>query len=271
MIDNRPAQSFILYYALANVTILRKDKTKGINMQRSDSFVVGALLSFSGGLQDSYTFNIRDRVFANAQTGNVVLMSQNFMMGNWSDGLGHLFAIIAFVTGVFLSDYIEGKFKYNNKIHWRQIVLIIEFLILFVVGFIPLGCNIVANASVSFACAMQVHSFRRLRTNSYASTMCIGNLKNGTSYMARYIRNRSIKDLIFSVQYYSIIVIFAVGAGIGGLLSIHCGIRTIWVSCVVIIVVTLILNKEKAFGFSYLRKFPKLYKMLKNRDIKETK
>lgn len=43
-------------------------------MQRSDSFILGALLSFSGGLQDAYTFNVRDRVFANAQTGNVGLM-----------------------------------------------------------------------------------------------------------------------------------------------------------------------------------------------------
>ena len=51
-------------------------------MQTSESFRLSAILSFSGGLQDAYTYNVRGNVFANAQTGNVVLMSQNFMMRN---------------------------------------------------------------------------------------------------------------------------------------------------------------------------------------------
>ena len=43
--------------------------------QMSDAFITSAFLAFSGGLQDAYTFNTRDRVFANAQTGNLVLMT----------------------------------------------------------------------------------------------------------------------------------------------------------------------------------------------------
>ncbi len=53
-----------------------------MKLQTSESFRLSALLSFSGGLQDAYTYNVRDGVFANAQTGNVVLMSQNFMLKN---------------------------------------------------------------------------------------------------------------------------------------------------------------------------------------------
>ena len=49
-----------------------------VKTQTSESFRLSALLSFSGGLQDAYTYNVRDGVFANAQTGNVVLMSQNW-------------------------------------------------------------------------------------------------------------------------------------------------------------------------------------------------
>ena len=56
-------------------------------MQTSESFRLSAILSFSGGLQDAYTYNTRGSVFANAQTGNVVLMSQNLMMGNWKNGM----------------------------------------------------------------------------------------------------------------------------------------------------------------------------------------
>ena len=44
--------------------------------QMSESFRTAAFLSVSGGLQDAYTYIFRDKVFANAQTGNIVLLSQ---------------------------------------------------------------------------------------------------------------------------------------------------------------------------------------------------
>ena len=80
------------------------------NKQTSESFLLSALLSFSGGLQDAYTYNMRGGVFANAQTGNVVLMSQNLMQGNWGKGLKYLFPLIAFSAGIFLADNIDSRF-----------------------------------------------------------------------------------------------------------------------------------------------------------------
>ena len=47
--------------------------------QMSDAFVNSAVLALSGGYQDAYTYFARDGVFSNAQTGNVVLMSQHLM------------------------------------------------------------------------------------------------------------------------------------------------------------------------------------------------
>lgn len=41
----------------------------------SESLILNLLLAFSGGFQDAYTYIVRDNVFANAQTGNIVLMS----------------------------------------------------------------------------------------------------------------------------------------------------------------------------------------------------
>ena len=58
-----------------------------IRHQTSETFRLSALLALSGGFQDAYTYNVRDGVFSNAQTGNVVLMSQNLMMGQWGKAL----------------------------------------------------------------------------------------------------------------------------------------------------------------------------------------
>jgi uncharacterized membrane protein YoaK (UPF0700 family) len=65
----------------------------------SEAFITSAFLAMSGGFQDAYTYFTRDEVFSNAQTGNVVLMSHNFMTGQWGDGLRYLFPILAFATG----------------------------------------------------------------------------------------------------------------------------------------------------------------------------
>ena len=49
----------------------------------SESFLTAVFLSLSGGLQDAYTYLFRGKVFANAQTGNIVLHSATLMDGNW--------------------------------------------------------------------------------------------------------------------------------------------------------------------------------------------
>ena len=55
--------------------------------QMSEAFINSMFLALSGGFQDAYTYNCRDEVFSNAQTGNVVLMSQNFLEGNFTAGI----------------------------------------------------------------------------------------------------------------------------------------------------------------------------------------
>ena len=145
--------------------------------QMSEAFICSAFLALSGGFQDAYTYNTRNEVFSNAQTGNVVLMSQNFMTGKWEAGLKYLFPLFAFALGVLIAEQIQNKYKYARRLHWRQGILGAEILILFVVGFIPQRGNMIATVLVSFACAMQVQSFRKVNGFSYASTMCIGNLR----------------------------------------------------------------------------------------------
>lgn len=213
-------------------------------LQKSESFRLSALLSFSGGLQDAYTYNMRDGVFANAQTGNVVLMSQNFMSGEWRHGLRYLLPLIAFAAGIFLTERIESRFKNSERIHWRQIVLFFEIIILAIVGFLPAEYNMVANMLVSFACAMQVQTFRKVHGYGYASTMCIGNLRSGTESLSHYIRTKEKPYLRKALHFFGIILVFAIGAGIGGVLSGIMGYATIWISTVILIIVTLMMIKE---------------------------
>lgn len=189
-----------------------KNKTR----QMSETFLMGTLLALTGGFLDAYTYISRGGVFANAQTGNIVLLGLNMASGQWSRVLYYLVPIIAFVLGIFLAESIRGKCMYNRKMHWRQLVLILEILVLLFVAVLPQGkFDMIANVAVSFICAMQVESFRKVNGNTFATTMCTGNLRSGTERLYRFGRTGEVKELEKSLQYYGIILIFIIGAMAG--------------------------------------------------------
>lgn len=214
-------------------------------IQMSESFLNSAVLAVSGGFQDAYTYFTRDKVFSNAQTGNVVLMSQEFMAGNFMGGIKYLLPFLAFGLGVLVTEQINARYKMAKRIHWRQLIILIEIAILAIVGFIPHSLNMAATVLVSFSCAMQVQAFRKVNGFAYASTMCIGNLRSGTDALSAFLREKRKEPLIKAFHYYGIIFFFAVGAGIGGNLSVAWGIHTIWVSCILLLISMVFMWYEK--------------------------
>ena len=73
---------------------------RGHPKQMSESFLTAAFLSLSGGLQDAYTYIYRGHVFANAQTGNIVLLSQSIAERNWTQTLEYLIPLSFFAFGI---------------------------------------------------------------------------------------------------------------------------------------------------------------------------
>lgn len=128
-------------------------------VQMSERFRVGALLAMAGGLLDAYTYVMRGGVFANAQTGNIVLLGVRAIEGEWGGVLHYLLPILAFAVGVIAAELIKGKFRYAQPVHWRQISLGIELAVLLCVAFLPQSLDALANVAVSFVCAVQVESF----------------------------------------------------------------------------------------------------------------
>ena len=202
----------------------------------SESFLTAVFLSLSGGLQDAYTYLFRGKVFANAQTGNIVLLSSNLMDGNWERVLHYLVPLCAFALGVLTAEKMQEHFRNMQRLHWRQLVVLGEILLLFLVGFLPQEQNLLANAIVSFSCAMQVQAFRKVHGYPFASTMCIGNLRSGMDALVAFGHTHDKNALWKSLQYFAIIFIFALGAGIGTQCVGIFGERTIWLSCALLLV-----------------------------------
>lgn len=188
-----------------------------------------ALLTLSGGLQDSYTYLCRGKVFANAQTGNIVLLGQSVFDGDWSRAARYLLPVLAFSLGVAAAEWLRVR-----RPRWQRRVLLWEILLLFLVGFIPHSLDQLANALVSFSCAMQVQAFRKIEGFAFASTMCIGNLRSGTEALCIFLRTGDGQERRKARLYFLVILLFALGAELGSLAVELLDLPAIWLSCLLL-------------------------------------
>lgn len=188
-----------------------------------------ALLTLSGGLQDTYTYLRRGKVFANAQTGNIVLLGQSMFDGDWARAVRYLLPVLAFALGVAAAEWLRVRLP-----HWQRRVLLWEILLLFLVGFIPHSLDQLANALVSFSCAMQVQAFRRVEGFAFASTMCIGNLRSGMESLCAFLRTGDRRERRKARLYFLVILLFALGAELGSLAVELLDLPAIWLSCILL-------------------------------------
>lgn len=198
--------------------------------QMSETFRLGALLALAGGFLDAYTYLTRDGVFANAQTGNLVLLGMSLASRQWARVMHYLVPILAFAGGVVVAELVKRRFRRSPGLHWRQIVLGAEILLLVLVSFLPTQLNTVANVVVSFICAMQVESFRKVHGNAFTTTMCTGNLRSGTERLFLYLTTGEADHRRRAGQYYGIILCFVAGAALGVAVSGWLGIRSVLVA-----------------------------------------
>lgn len=206
----------------------------------SESIFVGGLLAIVGGFLDVYTYTTRGGIFANAQTGNIVFLGINLAEGNFKKVIEYIIPILAFAMGIIIAEMIRKRYDTKKRVHWRQVILFIEMIILVCISITPTRYNLLVNATISFVCSLQVQSFRKVDGNPYATTMCTGNLRSGTHAIYNYISNRNNRDnkeLIKSIKYLIVIVFFVIGVCIGNFITQVWGINSILFGVVMILLV----------------------------------
>lgn len=194
------------------------------SIQMSDTFFLGALLAVVGGYLDAYTYIARGQVFANAQTGNIVLLGIHLASGDIVRAIMYLPPIIAFVLGILLSEKCRRHLG-KGRLHWRQYIILLEMIAVTAVSFLPKGqhnginFDTITNVTVSFVCSLQVQSFRKIRGITCATTMCTGNLRSGTECLDRYRVTKERKQLHNAGKFYGIVLFFIIGAIISTLVT----------------------------------------------------
>ncbi len=219
---------------------------QNVERQMSESIVLGILLMLAGGYLDAYSYLCRGEVFANAQTGNIVLFGISLAHGKWSVSLQYLFPIVVFAIGIYVAEKLKWKLKaMDNRIHWRQIILLIEIVILFFTAFLGASFNWLVNSMISFVCALQVESFRKICGNACATTMCTGNLRSAAELMCAYQRTGNRTLLRKSMMYYSLILVFILGALFGAIATKWLVYKAVWLALFPLITCLFIMFQEQ--------------------------
>ena len=200
------------------------DMESGKVSQMSESYLVGSVLAVVGGYIDAYTYLARGEVFANAQTGNLVLLGISLVSGNFMRAVSYLPPILAFIIGVVVTEKVR-QFVNKGRLHWRQYIIILELIVIAVVCFLPGGkadwidFNTVTNVMISFVCSLQVQCFRSIRGISCATTMCTGNLRSGTECLAAYASTKNKMKLHSAGKFYGIVLFFVMGSAVSAYIT----------------------------------------------------
>ncbi|WP_053985879.1 YoaK family protein [Niameybacter massiliensis] len=219
--------------------LLKQDKL-------AESFSIAMLLALVGGYLDIYSYLARGKVFANTQTGNLVLLGYNIAQGNLEKVLYYILPISSFVGGIWLAKIIEFKMKEGKYFDWLHFLLGIEIVALFIVMFIPEGkLNVIANIMVSFVCALQVQGFRKVNGNSYSTVMFTGNLKNVAERFSHYSITKESDALENGMIYLGITLMFVIGGWLGALITMEYEAKAVGLANIVLGLVFILLYIEK--------------------------
>ena len=210
----------------------------------AEFYGVGVILSIVGGFFDAYSYTCRNKVFANAQTGNIVLLAVNLSKGEWLSAAYYILPIFSFILGTLIVLKLKSKFNEHPQIHWHQVILIIEMAIISIVGFIPKDLSPVANILISLTCSMQYEAFRRMNGKPYATVMCSGNLRSATDHLFQYLQNKNKDSLYLALQYYGIILMFGIGAALGSIITKFIGLKSIFICVAGLFIALMVLKSD---------------------------
>lgn len=136
---------------------------------------------------DAYSYLYRGEVFANAQTGNMLLFGVNAAGGDFAEAMKYFWPVITFTVGIILADFIRSRIQ-DVHVHWAADRFSGRNPAFGRCVLDPSVANDLANMLISLACGMQVETFRSFRGNGIATTMCIGNLRSGTYNFDKYMQ-----------------------------------------------------------------------------------
>jgi uncharacterized membrane protein YoaK (UPF0700 family) len=207
---------------------------------------LAALLAIAGGFLDAFTYIAHGGVFANAQTGNVVLLGVFAASGDWVGAVRHVLPILAFFIGVGIAEKVGDPPVGRRLKRPQRFALVLEIAVLAVVGALPTSfSNTVVILAVAFVAALQSTIFGKIGDRSVNTTMTTGNLRTAAASAYRVLLRRERDARGQAVTFGTVCIAFLLGAGLGGLVTRWLHNHAAWAVCVLLSTILVLFEPDE--------------------------
>jgi uncharacterized membrane protein YoaK (UPF0700 family) len=196
------------------------------------SLASGSVLMLATGFVDAYTFLRHGHVFAQAMTGNLVLIaigaSDPSIVAFWRP----LVSYLAFVLGVVAVWAWSRRQDPGLPRAGPQLATLgLQVVVLAVVGFLTGGgvASVVITAVISFASGMQIAAFRDVGGASFTTTVMTTNSMKTVNAALNAVTSADAESRAVARASGTALACFVAGAFVGAFLSTHLGDRAAWV------------------------------------------
>ena len=207
--------------------------------------MIGISLSVVGGFLDAYSYLLKGKVFANAQTGNFIFLCISLARHELHKLHKYIIPIFAFALGIFVSEVLKNQ-KFVRNYDRMIAVLIFEALVIAGIGFTGTSfSHDMINSIISFIAALQVANFDKVDGNPIATTMITGNLRSSMINLAKYHALKDKKYLQSMIKYFIIIGSFGIGVIIGLLAIEFYAEKSLWLCELFLLFAFIMIQKEE--------------------------
>ncbi len=146
---------------------------------------VACTLAAAGAFLDGYTYMGHGHVFANAQTGNVIMIGVCAVLGTFSDAYRYVRPVFAFVFGILVAHRLRLLGAEKNTNHRVALIcLAVEIVVLLFYSWLPETIpEYWFTCGVSFVTALQSSAFRHVRERPFSNVNLTGNLRTLTNIL----------------------------------------------------------------------------------------
>jgi uncharacterized membrane protein YoaK (UPF0700 family) len=181
-----------------------------------------AMATMAGGAMDAWVYFAHGHVFANAQSGNIVLMGIALAGGDVASAATHLPSLLAFATGALISR-LSGQLLKRNRVNSRNIRLAAACAMLVGLGLLADGMSDRAvTACAGFIAGVQITSLSHIGSWSFNTGMTTGNLLAGVSALAKALTGLA-EEWPHAAAMFLLCFAFGAGAAAGAWLTPRLG------------------------------------------------
>jgi uncharacterized membrane protein YoaK (UPF0700 family) len=182
------------------------------SLARDEALYIAAMLAFTGGYLEAYAWIVH-RVFANAQSANLVFLWVYVTIGEWGKAFHYIPPLLAFATGVIMACWL----RWAAPVRAARISLLTEIVFLFLVAIVHNRLPALAGTlGISLVAAFQMVSFPRVEGYSYNSVMVTSNFRQTIEGLfAAFAGSADAKPFRRSYVFGTMCIAFGTGAAIG--------------------------------------------------------